>query len=253
MNQQAVIKENLISYSGLNLESSGTPIIFLHGWRSSKEVWQGTIKMLENGVRPVFALDLPGFGSSSTPKQAYTIENYAEIVLEFIRKQNLKSVMLVGHSFGGRIGIKLAARHGECVEKLVLADSAGFAMGSGRKKIYNAVARLVKPLFKVSFMQGLRKRAYQAIGAEDYMATPELQKTFVNAVSEDLSEDMKKIACPTLLVFGSEDKDTPLVYGQRMQKLIPNSKLEILANAGHFSFLDKPEEFFGIFKNFIKP
>ena len=243
MNQQIVIKENLISFFALNLESAGTPIIFLHGWRSSKEVWQGTIGMLQNGGYPIFALDLPGFGSSSMPKQAYTIQDYAEIVLEFIRMRNLKSVILVGHSFGGRIGIKLAAQHSEVVKKLALVDSAGFATGSAKTSGYGLAAKLFKPFFKPVFMQGLRSRIYKVIGAEDYLATPKLQRTFVNVVSEDLSEDMKSIICPTLIITGENDKDTPIAFGQKMSSLIQNSKFAVLKNAGHFGFIDNPSEF----------
>jgi pimeloyl-ACP methyl ester carboxylesterase len=92
-------------------------------------------------------------------------------------------------------------------------------------------------------MQGLRKKIYQKIGAEDYLATPELQKTFVNVTSEDLSEDMKKIQMPTLIISGENDKVTPPTYGELMKFLIKDSKIVILKNAGHFSFLDRPGKF----------
>jgi pimeloyl-ACP methyl ester carboxylesterase len=173
------------------------------------------------------------------------------VVAGFIKKLELKNVTIVGRSFGGRVGIKLASAHPELVSKLVLVDSAGFAMEASKKNFYRAVAKIVRPIFKPQAMQGLRKKIYQKIGAEDYLATPELQKTFVNVTSEDLSEDMKKIKVPTLLVYGQNDKDTPPEFGELMKFLIQNSKFKILAGAGHFSFLDRPGEFVEAIKKFI--
>jgi len=88
-------------------------------------------------------------------------------------------------------------------------DSAGFAMNAPKKKLMAMAAKAVRPIFKPQIMQGLRKKIYKNIGAEDYLATPELQKTFVNITSEDLSADLKNIKVPTLIINGENDKDTP--------------------------------------------
>jgi pimeloyl-ACP methyl ester carboxylesterase len=150
------------------------------------------------------------------------------------------------------VAIKLSSSNPELISKVVLVDSAGFAMDASKKIFTKAAAKIVKPFFKPKFMQPLRKKIYQKIGAEDYLATPELQKTFVNVTGEDLSNDMKKIQAPTLIIFGENDKVTPVTYGELMKFLIPNSKCRVLKGAGHFSFLDKPEEFAEALKDFIK-
>lgn len=223
----------------------------MHGWRSNKEIWQQVISQLATCNLQLISLDLPGFGASPAPKKAWSMGDYAQTMKEFIEKLELKNVIVVGHSFGGRIGIKLASHYPELVKKLILVDSAGFAMASKKKNLMAAAAKVVKPFFKPKFMQGLRRQIYKTIGAEDYVATPELQKTFVKVTSEDLTEDMKKINTPTLLVWGENDKETPVEFGQRMHLEIRDSNLEIIPNAGHFSFLDKPEEFVKILVNFI--
>ncbi len=146
----------------------------------------------------------------------------------------------------------MAASHPEIINKLVLVDSAGFAMNDSKKSFMSVGAKIAKPFFKPKFMHGLRKKIYQKIGAEDYLATPELQKTFINVVNEDLSVDMAKIKCPTLIINGENDKDTPIAFGDLMQSIIPNSNFVILPNAGHFSFLDKPVLFTQEVDNFIK-
>ncbi len=198
-----------------------------------------------------FALDFPGFGKSAMPAKDFTVADYAEIVRRFIEKLELKNVILVGHSFGGRVGIKLASKYPGTIDKLVLVDSAGFITHQKKKNLISAMAKFARPFFKPKFMQGLRRKIYRHIGAEDYLATPQLQKTFVNVVSEDLSADMEKILCPTLIIYGENDAETPPEFGRRMQLKIKNCKLEILPKAGHFSFLDQPEEFVGQLEKFV--
>jgi pimeloyl-ACP methyl ester carboxylesterase len=251
MAKQVIINNLLISY-GERAGESGKTLLFLHGWRSNKEVWASVVQKLGNYEIGKLAIDLPGFGQSQIPSRSMTVGDYANIVAEFIKKLELKNVIIVGHSFGGRVGIKLASEHPELISKLVLVDSAGFPMPAGKKSLMKIAAKIVKPIFKPRAMQGLRRKIYQAIGAEDYLATPELQKTFVNITGEDLTEDMKRIQAPTLIIYGQNDKDTPPQYGELMRCLIHNSKFIILNSAGHFSFLDRPEGFAEALKNFIR-
>ena len=278
MDKQIIIKDLLISYSETQGDG-GRTLLFLHGWRSSAQVWQGIIERFKDSTHStssgqaierltIYALDLPGFGGSQMIKNPHSsfdasghllpggeggnsVADYADVVADFIKKLDLKNVIVVGHSFGGRVGIKLASNYPSLITKLVLVDSAGFAMTSSRKNFYRSMAKIVKPIFKPQFMQGLRKKIYQKIGAEDYVATPELQKTFVNITSEDLSADMKNIKCPTLIINGEKDHDTPFEFGNRMYALIPKSRFVILKNAGHFSFLDQTKEFTAVLHRFI--
>jgi len=275
MAKQVIVNNLLVSYSEQTGDSKKT-LLFLHGWRSNKEIWNNVLSQLSKVKCQMFALDLPGFGGSQQPLpnpplrrggelRGFTVKDYADVVAEFIKKLELRNVIIVGHSFGGRVGIKLASIHPELISKLVLVDSAGFPMPAGKKSLMEAAAKIAKPFFKPQFMQGLRKKIYKQIGAEDYLATPELQKTFINITGEDLTEDMKKIQAPTLIIYGENDKDTPPEYGELMKLLInstPSSdgvalsndraKFLILKNAGHFSFLDKPGEFVEALKIFIQ-
>lgn len=253
MEKQLVANNFLISYSEFG--QGENVLLFLPGWRSSKEVWKAAIERLKDSKIEnflIYAVDLPGFGGSQIPSKPLAVGDYAQVVAEFIKKLELKNVIIVGHSFGGRVGIKLAAKYPAVISQLVLVDSAGFAMNPSRKKLFAVMAKIVKPFFTPQFMQSLRRKIYKKIGAEDYLATPQLQKTFVNITSEDLAADMKKIICPTLIIYGENDKDTPVEFGKRMQPLILNSKFLILKNAGHFSFSDQPEEFVGLLTRFIE-
>ena len=268
MGNQVVVGNNLISFNQSGTGDSA--VIFLHGWRSQKEVWGSVCRRIgesENRSFKLYALDLPGFGGSPAPtkqpldklgtpqstniEEGWGVGDYAETVKGFIEKLELKNVIIVGHSFGGRVGVKLASKYPSIISKLVLVDSAGFANQTAKKSAIGIIAKIAKPFFKAKFMQGLRHKIYNTIGAEDYVATPNLQKTFVNVVSEDLSKDMEKIICPTLIITGENDKDTPVEFGKRMQTIIHNSKFVILPGSGHFSFLDKPEDFLKILYEFM--
>jgi pimeloyl-ACP methyl ester carboxylesterase len=271
-NNQVVIKNQIISYFS-NQTAGEKCLLFLHGWRSQKEVWANVANKLisqqvnkqvsESANQPIsiYAIDLPGFGGSSLHKieGGMSVSDYALVIKEFIEKLNLKNIILVGHSFGGRVGIKLVASTpslskegaGGVIEKLILVDSAGFAMNSMKKNVFRFIAKIVSPFFKPKFMQSLRAKIYKKIDAEDYLATPELQKTFLNVVNEDLTEDVKKINIPTLILTGENDTDTPVVMGKKMHTLIPDSSFRILPNSGHFSFVDQPEQFVEIVKKFI--
>ncbi len=256
MENEIVINNLLVRYSRFGQMKSVAGekcLLFLHGWRSNKEVWGGVVEKLLviNKELSVFCLDLPGFGKSPAPKKPFSVGDYAETVAEFIKKENLSNIILVGHSFGGRVGIKLASQFPNLVSKLVLVNSAGFVSKARHKNLITLIAKLTKPFFVPNFMQGLRKSIYRALGLEDYLATPMLQETFKKVIAEDLTADMQRITIPTLIIWGENDKETPVEFGERMKTLIPNSVLKILPNAGHFSFLDQPENFTKILNEFI--
>ncbi|MBI5220860.1 MAG: alpha/beta hydrolase [Candidatus Liptonbacteria bacterium] len=246
-------------YSSRPGEPAGIPVIFLHGWRLQAAVWFPLIQSLL-AVSPsnpatnrfaYYALDLPGFGKSAPPARTFTLQDYCDVVREFCEKLDLRGVYLVGHSFGGRVAIKLAATHSDLVHKLVLADSAGIRIGQTRRNILGLIAKILKPLFRPHSMQHVRHALYWLIGAGDYLATPELQQTFVRVIEEDLTNYLPDISCPTLILWGDRDTETPLSAGQQMAAMIPQATLSVLPCAGHASFLDQPEKFRDLLLEFI--
>lgn len=255
--KQIIIDGLLIRYY---TEGEGkTPIIFLHGWRSSAAVWHNTIYQLtairESKTYSLYAIDLPGFGKSEIPKTPFTLHDYAEIVKEFIiaiqSQESRIPVCIVGHSFGGRIAVKLAAEHPKFVQKLILVGCGGARENSARRTALIACAKIVKPFFTPRFMHPLRKKIYQALGAEDYLATPELKETYLNIINEPLEPLFPRITTPTVIIWGENDEEAPLEYGKKMARAISHAKLVVIKNAGHFCFLDQPEEFIKVLAPFL--
>lgn len=246
-----ILNGALVHYFTNDSQNENKPIIFLHGWRSMGSIWLNFFDQLKNMGFFALALDLPGFGQSQMPKKNFCLRDYATIVGEFIKKLKLKNPVIVGHSFGGNIALKLALIEPSMAKSLVLVDASGVRQKTNKKNLAAIFAKIVKPLFLPSFMQPLRKLIYEKMGAADYLATPALQKTFLNITNEDLTESLKNIETKTLIIWGEGDKETPLGQAYILKNNLKNSRLVILKNAGHFPFLDQPDEFMKIITNYV--
>lgn len=236
------IRGSIVSYLFSRKGSRGT-FIFLHGWRSEASVWEGAMEEVSKQGFAVYAIDLPGFGKSENPPTAFTVGDYGDVVASFMEKLAITRGIIVGHSFGGRVGIVLSVEHASLVHKLVLVDAAGVREPSPHRTAMALVAKLLKPFFSPGFMQPARRFLYSFIGAEDYLETPLLKETFQKVISQDLSAFFPKISQETLLFWGEKDTDTPLSFAHAMEKSIPHVSLRIIPQAGHFSFLDAPDKF----------
>lgn len=242
LNKQIIINNLLVNYYYLSKKKSFKTLVFLHGWGVDSKLWFKVLPELIKKNYSLYFLDLPGFGQSQIPNTTYDVDDYKKIVYGFVKKLGLKNIYLIGHSFGGRITIKLAAENPEFLEKIILVDTAGIVTASKIKKISAMIAKTISPIFRPSFMQPLRKKLYFLLGSE-YLENEKLSEIFSKVVSENLTRLLTRIKKPTLIIWGGNDKVTPLYYGQLMSKLIPKSKLVVFEKAGHFSFLDAPEEF----------
>lgn len=242
LNKQVIINDLLINYYSLPNRKPSKTLVFLHGWGVNSKLWFKILPELINQNYSLYFLDLPGFGQSQMPEVTYDVGDYKKIVSGFIEKLGLKKINLVGHSFGGRVAIKMAAENPEFLEKIILVSAAGIVHNSRKKKIFVTISKFIKPIFKPDFMQPLRKKFYLLIGSE-YLENIKLSKIFTKVVMEDLTHLFSKIKIQTLIIWGGGDKVTPLNDGQLMNKFITKSKLVVFEKAGHFSFLDQPEEF----------
>ncbi|PIR05136.1 MAG: alpha/beta hydrolase [Candidatus Liptonbacteria bacterium CG11_big_fil_rev_8_21_14_0_20_35_14] len=244
---QKLINNQIISYFKKAGDSSPT-LVFLHGWRSEGRVFTQIINNIPK--KTIYALDLPGFSVSQSFKDGATLGDYANLVNEFIKSENINEAILIGHSFGGRIAIKLASKNASWIKKIVLVDSAGLQEKNLKKFIYKIIAKIVKPFFYIPGLDSLRQTIYKKIGP-DYLATPAMQKTFLNIINEDLEPLLKNINQETLIVWGQDDDITPISMAKTLKQNINNAKLEIIENAGHFCFIDQPQKFITILNNFI--
>lgn len=247
-----MVEKNII-IDGLNIhlyQSDGfdfrRSVVFLHGWGSQSS----HLKSLFSGCKNFVALDLPGFGKSERPKSTWSIGDYANFFEKLLLKLKIENPVLVGHSFGGSIILKYCSTHSD-VKKIILIGSAGIRNDSKKLFIYKIGAKIFNIFFSLPIVKLLkdkiRKNFYVSIGSEDYLNAGEMRDIFQKVIKEDLREDMRNIVVPAALIWGENDKETPIMDGIEMNKLLLNSQLFKIPNAGHYVFLDNKNEFNKIF------
>lgn len=202
-------------------------VVILHGWGSSSKAWSEVKDFLEKEGFRVEVPNLPGFGGKPLTKKVMNFDDYIDFVKDFIKK---RKVILIGHSFGGRIAIKYASQNSESVEKLVLTGASGVVHGlSIKRKSAYILAKVGKLFFPKSF----RKIIYYWVGEWDYYKSEELLETFKKVYKVDIKDYLPQIKTPTLLVWGELDKSIPVADGKFMKKNIKKSKLIIVKGATH--------------------
>lgn len=231
--------------------SQDKTLFILHGWQSSKEKWQRVKENLEASSIKVIIPDLPGFGKENELDRAWNLDDYVSWLRNLIEEacpEPAEGVFLLGHSFGGRIAIKLAAKYPEKLSGLILVSAAGITPRPKIKitvfSIFSKIGNLIfsLPILKI-FRPLATKSAYLLAGANDYRFIENLflKQTFKGAIAENLTLLLPEIKTPTLIIWGEKDKITPLKDAYFMNKKIDNSKLEILKNTKHLPYLENPK------------
>ena len=231
----------------------GDAVVLLHGWGGEADSFKPVFQWLSQ-THKVYALDLPGFGKSDTPPTAWGTADYAQCVTAFFEELGIRKAHLIGHSFGGRISIILGAEHPEKVAKLILVDSAGIKPRRTAKYYFRVSLAKVGKLLRRWGTYGARvaNALSRRVGSSDYQRAGAMRATLVKVVNEDLRPLLARIAAPALLIWGADDKDTPVAYGKIMEKEIPDAGLVVLEQAGHFSYLDKFPQFCRVVASFLK-
>ncbi len=248
--------------NGLNINyldaGKGDLVCLLHGWGAKAELFEGIIPVLAHKYH-VVAPNLPGFGGSDEPPEVWSVDDYADFVVEFLRQFNADKVILLGHSYGGRIIIKLSNRPDLpfTIEKNILVDAAGImprrSLGYKlRVKLYKLGKAVLKSRLISALYPGALNRLQKKFGSADYAAaSPVMRGCLVKAVNEDLEPLLPGIKAETLLIWGDKDTATPLSDGQKMEKMIKGSGLVVFSGAGHYSFLEQPYLFAQVIKSFL--
>ncbi len=250
----------IIDLNGIKLHyeksGAGRPLLLLHGWGGSIASFAAVQQHLEKDFC-VYNLDLPGFGESPPPSRAWGTEEYTACLQDFLAAQQIKRPILIGHSFGGRLSIRLGALG--IPAKIVLVDAAGLPPKrplSYYLKVYSYKA--AKLVFRLPGLSHWREQVLDWFrgrsGSSDYReASGVMRQTFVRVVNEDLGPLLPRISAPTLLIWGDRDTATPLSDGKKMEQLIPDAGLVVFAGAGHFSYLEQLPRFLRVLDSFLAP
>ena len=249
---QILLRGTRVQYK---VTGEGAPVILLHGWGCNL----ATMASIEAILTPhfkVYTIDFPGFGGSEIPAEVWGVDDYTRMLEEFVSELHIERPILIGHSFGGRVSILYGSRNE--VRKIVLVDAAGAKPRRPLKyycKVYSY--KLYKKFLYLTIGKERAEEKLEArrrtAGSADYNAlSGMMRRIFVKVVNEYLEAVMPRIKCPVQLIWGAKDKDTKLREAKVMLKRIPNARLDVIEDAGHYSFLDNPFRFRALLSAFLK-
>ena len=206
-------------------------VVALHGWDRTGVDFSPVLEGLN-----ALAIHLPGFGPAPPPETPWSTSDYAAWLAEGLDPSH--PPIIVGHSFGGRIAIRLAIAHPQLVSGLVLTG-VPFGKKDGAKKT-NWQLRAAKALKSYGLVSERRLDVLRdRHGSSDYRAsTGVMRQVLVKAVNESYFDDLPRLSQPTELVWGAEDVPAPRHLAERAEGLLPNSHLSVIAGSGHL--LDPP-------------
>ena len=233
---------------------AGPAMILMHGW-GCQSATLNSIASIAAEQHTVYNLDLPGFGKSDEPREVWGVDEYVGMLEEFVSKLGISKPIILGHSYGGRIGILYSSKNE--VDKLILVDAAGIKPRRSLKyyfKVYSfktgkVLTRLLLGEAKAAErIEAMRKKK----GSSDYAnSSPVMRAVMSKSVNQDLKYAMPAIKAPTLLIWGENDTATPLADAKIMESLIPDVGLVSFPGCGHYSFLDNPYQFAAVLRSFI--
>lgn len=255
----------------------GPPVVFVHGLSGSWPNWLEQLPVFARDHR-VVALDLPGFGHSPMPLQDITISGYARALDGLMETLGLDAATLVGNSMGGFVSAELAIAYPQRVERLVLVSAAGISTYQ-RPEVMRAVpwltraerviaaytAWLASKSDTVVRRRGLRNatlglvvrhpgRLPGPLAAEQLRGAgkPGFMQALGALLDYPLRERLPEIACPTLIVWGAEDRVISRRDADVFEQLIPNSRKVMFEDTGHMAMLERPAAFNELLERFMR-
>jgi len=241
----------------------GSPVILLHGWINSWDVWRDTMLAIPKlGRYKVYALDFWGFGESAKKETPpFQIQSYANMVSQFMEIMGIVEAPVFGHSMGGTVTLTLALNDPERTKKVgivgspISGDSLNvFLKLSGVSWIARlawrvpAIKWLVMWIVLAGDSSRVRKMIFRDIGKSN---TESFFRSIGDLHHTDLRTQMYKLHVPTLGVFGARDNIVNPNQSQVLARGVPQARVEIMKASRHFPMLDEPERFIQIVQEFL--
>ncbi len=238
-------KDININYKDTGLKD-GKVIVYLHGWGQNIAMMEPIAKPMRETHRTII-LDLPGFGSSDEPQEVWSLNDYVEMLHEFLKSLKIKNVNLIGHSFGGKISLLYASIYP--VERLILLASP-YKIKISKPSLK---MRILKKAKTIPGLGGIAEKMKKRMGSTDYKnASPMMRDILVKHVNTDLTEAAKKIKCPTFIIWGTADEAVPVEDAYELERLIKDSGLTVYEGSTHYAYLERLSQTIAIIKSFIK-
>ena len=251
MNMQDIFSEDV---------GKGTPLVLVHGFLGSSEMWGPQIKFFKDNFR-VIVPALPGFGKSNNIDSCNSIECMARAILRLLDKKKIKNFNLLGHSMGGMIVQEMTKIVGSRVNKLICFATGSIGEIPGRfETIDETREKLKKDGTKITFSRAAKKWFVKGDQAKNYHLCKNAVKNVTLETADNALiamknwtgiDDLKNIKNDTLIIWGNKDTSYNFDQVETLNKKIENSKLEIFENCSHNVHLEEVEKFNILVKDFI--
>lgn len=240
------------TFDGINIHyerygnEKGKTLIFLHGWGQNIEMMKPIANPFQTDF-DIVIIDLPGHGESSEPNSILRIPDFVECIRSLVEKLKITKPTLIGHSFGGKISLLYASKYE--VDKLIL-------FGSPFKKEIQKLSLKTKALKQIKKMPGMKvfeEFAKKHMGSTDYKnASPIMRQILVEHVNFDITEEVKKITCPTIIVWGTNDEAVDISRAYELESLIKDAGLIVYEGCSHYAYLENLDQTIRVMGSFLR-
>ena len=223
---------------------SGEAVVLLHGWGQNIQMMEPIGNNLIN--KRVVIIDLPGHGKSEEPKEAWTVYDYASCIHTLLTNLKIDEPILIGHSFGGKISLVYASKY---KTKKVIGLACPFKKQIVKLSFKTKALKFAKKIPVLNKLEGFAKKH---IGSTDYKNASEMmRKIMVLTVNTDITEDVKNIKCPTLLIWGTNDLQVSIDDAYELEKLIKDCGVVVYDGCTHYAYLERLDQTLRVIKSFI--
>lgn len=249
------------------IHGDGKPLVLIEGLAQKICMWKYQIEGLKDYFK-VVVFDLRGGGKSDKPKTGYSVDNFADDTIKLIRGLNLKKPHILGVSLGGFIAQKVAIKYGDEIDKLVLVNTAyggpnyippsidvlkRMVTGGDAITLSEKAFNSLSLGFTKKFLKENKKIVKEIVKClvRDPQPSYAYQGQSLAGANFNAENEVHKIENETLIIVGDEDRVVPKENGFRLKDKIKNSKIEVIKEAGHLCFIEKPQDFNEVVKNFL--
>ena len=235
------INLNYERYGNIN----GQSIVLLHGWGQNIEMMKPIGDKFKDDF-DIIIFDLPGFGKSDEPSCVWSCYDYAQLIHDALDELKVNNTIIIGHSFGGKLGLIYASRYN--VNKLV--NLAG--PYCKEIKDVSLKVKVLKFMKKVPVINKLEGFAKKHMGSTDYRnASGVMRDILVSHVNLDVTDDIKKIDCSTLLIWGTNDSEVSIERGYELENLIKDAGIVVYDGCTHYAYLERLGQTINVLKIFL--
>ncbi|MGN1337633.1 MAG: alpha/beta fold hydrolase [Candidatus Coprovivens sp.] len=242
----------MFKYKGININykeygnKKKNAIVYLHGWGQNIEMMEPIANPFQE-THHLLIIDLPGFGKSEEPKEIWSVEDYADMVHELIESLNIDNPYMIGHSFGGKITLMYASKY---ITNRIILLASPYKKSTKKPSLK---VRILKQMKKIPGLGNISDKIKSKMGSTDYKnASPTMRNILVKHVNTGIEENIKKITCPSFIIWGTNDEAVPVSDAYDLEKLIKDSGLTIYEGCTHYAYLERLNQTIKIIESFMK-